>query len=273
MAKVVACIIARTVSTRLPLKIFRDLTPGDNVIEFLIQRTKAVKEIDEVYLCTSNEPVDEIMEDVALRNGIKCYRGSADEVIERLMAVGEIEQADLMIRITGDNPLISTEYIGEQIKFLQEENLDYVRVADVPVGSTVEVFTYECLKDCDSRMDRAVSEYLLLYLFEPSLYKCGVMKVFEEDYSAYNLAIDHPEDLVRFRNLLAASPRTDKRGMLLTEIMEQFTDESKAHLYPGKKLSQGGMTKLPYNKVVPFEEFQADLNRRKQDSLLKKLYE
>ncbi len=42
---------------------------------------------------------------------------------------------------------------------------------------------------------------------------------------------------------------------------------------PAKKLSGGGVVKLPYDKVIPFEEFQADMNRRKQDSLLLKLYE
>ena len=164
MAKVVACIIARTVSTRLPLKIFRDLTPGISMIEFLIKRIKSVQEIDEVYLCTSTESVDDIMEDVASRNGVKLFRGSADEVIQRMISVGEIESADVLLRITGDNPLTSTEYISHQIQFLIENQLDYVRVVDVPIGATAEVISFAALKDCYSKMDKSVSEYLMLFL-------------------------------------------------------------------------------------------------------------
>ena len=101
MAKVVACVIARTVSKRLPLKILRDLKPGLSMIDFLIQRIKSVDKIDEIYLCTSEEAVDDILADVVSRNGIKLYRGSADAVIERMLAVGDIEKADVLIRITG----------------------------------------------------------------------------------------------------------------------------------------------------------------------------
>ena len=103
--KVVACIIARTVSKRLPLKVLRDLINGVSMIDFLVQRIKKVSEIDEIYICTSINIVDDILEDVAIRNDIKIYRGSEDEVIERMISVGDLEQADVLLRITGDNPL------------------------------------------------------------------------------------------------------------------------------------------------------------------------
>ena len=63
--KTIACIIARTVSKRLPLKVLRNVTEQFSVLDFIIQRLKFVNNIDKVYLCTSSEPVDDIMEDVA----------------------------------------------------------------------------------------------------------------------------------------------------------------------------------------------------------------
>ena len=44
-------------------------------------------------------------------------------------------------------------------------------------------------------MDRAVSEYMMLYLFDPKKYRCGYIKVSEKDYSTYNLSVDTQEDL------------------------------------------------------------------------------
>ena len=123
MAKVIACIIARTVSKRLPLKVLRDIYPSISMIEFLISRVKSVNEVSDVYICTSREQEDDILEDVAFRNRVKIYRGSADMVIERMLAVGKIEQADVLIRITGDNPFTAIEYIPTQLSLMQEKKI------------------------------------------------------------------------------------------------------------------------------------------------------
>ena len=64
--KTIACVIARTVSTRLPLKVLRNVVNEYSMLDFMIQRLKLVKNIDDIYICTSHEMVDEILEDVAL---------------------------------------------------------------------------------------------------------------------------------------------------------------------------------------------------------------
>lgn len=270
MSKVVACIIARTVSKRLPLKILRDLSPGLSMIDFLIQRVKSVKEIDEVYLCTSEEVVDDILEDVANRNNIKLYRGSADAVIERMLAVGEIENADILLRITGDNPLASVEYIPQQIALLLNNNLDYVRVIDIPIGATTEVMTKEALKRCYDSMDPSVSEYLMLFLFEPDNFKCGIIKAFKEDYSNYSVTVDTPDDLIRTKgilNLLEQEPVE----IVLKDIIKKYNDENVK--LPAMRIQSGGNIKYPYDKIISFEEFCKDMDRRKLNSLILKLYE
>lgn len=270
MPKVVACIIARTVSTRLPLKVLRDLKQGVSMIDFLIQRIKSVKEIDEVYLCTSTEPVDDIMLDVAERNQIKLYRGSADAVIERMLDVAKIESADVLLRITGDNPLCSIEYLPEQLALLAKEQLDYVRVVDVPIGATIEVMTTEALTKCYSQMDPDVSEYLMLFLFEPDHFKCGIIKAFTKDYSDCSVTVDTPDDLKRTIGVISIinKPIND---ILLKDIVQLYDDENTK--LPAMRIKFGGTIKYPYNKVISFEEFDNDMKRRKQNSILRKLYE
>lgn len=269
MAKIVACIIARTVSQRLPLKVLRDITTGVSMIEFLIDRIKTISSVDEIYICTSKESVDDIFEDIVIRTGVKIYRGSSDAVIERMIEVGNIEKADFVLRITGDNPFSSVEYVNDQIEFLIQEKLDYVRLVDVPIGASIEVINYEALCDCYSKMDHSVSEYLMLFLFEPNNYRCGIIKPFEQDFSRYSITVDIQDDYIRAKNLVLFC----KKDFSLKNIINLLTDDSISDLFPKKEIILNGKVKYPYNQEITFEEFTKDMERRKEESILKNLYE
>lgn len=269
MAKIVACIIARTVSQRLPLKVLRDIRNGVSIIELLIDRIKTISSVNEIYICTSKESVDDIFEDIVIRKGIKIYRGSSDAVIERMIEVGVIENADIVLRITGDNPFSSVEYVDEQIELLIKEKLDYVRLVDVPIGASIEVINYQALCDCYSKMDHTVSEYLMLFLFEPNSYKCGIIKPFKQDYSKFSITVDIQEDFIRAKNLAIFC----KNDFSLKNIMNLLTDNSKSDFFPKKEIVSSGMIKYPYNQEITFEEFSRDMNRRKKASFLKNLHE
>lgn len=271
MVKSIACIVARTVSTRLPLKVLRDLSPNISMIEFLIERLKTVSSIDSIYICTSSEPVDDIFEDIAIRNNIKIYRGSADQVTERLLAVGKIENADNIIRITGDNPFTSIEYIDAQIGFLNQNNLDYVRLVNAPIGSTAEVIKYDALKRCHEQMDPNVSEYLMLYLFEPREFKCGIIQVTKEDTSEYSVTVDTLDDLNRTKLVLEHLNQSNFRRIMLSEILDLYKND-RINI-PAKSFASQGMVKMPYDKLISFEEFSEDMNRRKMESLKMNLNE
>ena len=202
MTKTVACIIARTTSVRLPLKVLRSLFEQYAVIDFIIERVKKVEMINDIYICTSYEPVDDILEDVARRNGVKIYRGDPTNIIERMLSVGEIENADNLIRITGDNPFVSFEYINDQIKALVNNKLDYIRLVDVPIGATAEVMTYDALKKCSRIMNQDYSEYLMLYMFDPENFKCGVIRPLDGDFSGQSITVDTKEDLKKAKDIL-----------------------------------------------------------------------
>jgi spore coat polysaccharide biosynthesis protein SpsF len=271
MAKVVACIIARTVSKRLPLKVLRDIYPSISMIEFLIARVKSVQEVSEIYICTSTEQVDDILEDVAYSNQVKIYRGSAEQVIERMLAVGNLEQADILIRITGDNPFTAIEYIPQQLSLLLEKKLDYVRVIDVPIGATAELMTYSALFRCNDRMDPNMSEYLMLYMFDPSNFRCGVVKPFREDFGNYSVTVDTYTDFERAKGILKYSKWKPGDSLMQKQILALFQDDSKD--LPGKQIKSEGDIKLPYGKTVTFAAFKSDIDSRIRQSELVQLYE
>lgn len=259
--KTVACIIARTVSTRLPLKILRDVMPGVSMIEFLIQNLKGKGVVDAIYLCTSIETPDDILEDIAVRNGIEIYRGSADDVTERLLAVASIEDADALVRITGDNPFSFVEYIPQQMELLRSNNLDYVRLHQVPIGASCEVFTRQALKKCVSEMDPTVSEYLMLFLFEPRNFKCGIISITERDFSSFSLTVDNPDDLVRTRLILSqlAFDGVNYNSVLAEHILPVIAQDENL---PARIYQMSGTVKMPYGETITFREFKSDMERR-----------
>jgi spore coat polysaccharide biosynthesis protein SpsF len=267
MGKTVACIIARMVSTRLPLKVLRSISPEYTMLDFMIQRLKSVSVIDEIYICTSYEAVDEIMEDIALRHQIKVYRGSPENVIDRMLAVAKMTDAEILLRITGDNPFTSTEYIEQQVHLLRQKKLDYVRLVDVPIGATAEVMTHEALVRCYGMMDPSVSEYLMLFMFEPGNFRCGVIKPFLPDHSSITVTVDTPEDLARTK-AIAASYDRPLLSISLFEIIQIILEQN----IPHSKINGGGQIKLPFGKTVEFEEFSNDMKRRISQSEMLKLY-
>jgi spore coat polysaccharide biosynthesis protein SpsF len=262
-SKTIACVIARTVSTRLPLKVLRNVVDDYSMLDFMIQRLKLVKNIDEIYLCTSTELVDDILADVAAKNGIKLYKGSPEAVIERLLAVGDIEKADNVIRITGDNVFTSYEYLEDQIKIHNDNNLDYTRIMDVPIGSTAEVMRLTAVKKCYSQIDPAVSEYLLLYMFNPMKFKCGVISINNiKKSSDYTITVDTPEDLARTKEIFDLNG-DDSLQIQLKDIIS-IIDE---HNISNSKYTLSGNVKMPYGKEISFEEFQNDMNQRRAHSM------
>lgn len=270
MKKIISCIIARTVSKRLPIKVLRDMIPGRTILDYIIQNLKNFQPAENIYICTSVEQVDDILEDVAVRNGIKIYRGSADNVLERMTSVGKIENADILIRITGDNPFSSFEYLEKQIRLMENEGLDYVRLSHVPMGATAEVINRVALERCSKIMNPLHSEYLMLYLFEPKNFKCGVIEVFKDDYSNYSLTVDTVDDLKKAKQIAQHLVKRS-RSFKLDEIIS-FVLEHESEL-PAIKLSTEAIIKLPDDKTMAYEEFRKDIHRRINQSLKVYLYE
>jgi spore coat polysaccharide biosynthesis protein SpsF len=264
MKKIISCIIARTVSKRLPLKVLRDIIPGQTILDYLIKNLKSFQPADNIYICTSKEQVDDILEDLAARNGIKIYRGSAENVLERMISVGKIENADILIRITGDNPFSSFEYLGKQIDLVEKEGLDYVRLSHVPLGATAEVIDRMALERCSKIMNPLQSEYMMLYMFEPRSFRCGVVEVFKDDYSNFSLTVDTDDD---YRKAKQIAQHLIKRHSTFTlnDIIPFIQDHES--VIPGLKIAKEAKIKLPDDKTMSYEEFTSDMHRRINHSL------
>ena len=80
--KVVAIVQSRMTATRLPEKMMMPIV-GKPLLWHVIDRVKRSKLIDEIIIATTTEKEDDVLEEWAKENGLKCYKGSTDDVLDR----------------------------------------------------------------------------------------------------------------------------------------------------------------------------------------------
>lgn len=199
MSKVVAIIQARMGSTRLPAKVMMELC-GKTVLEHVIDRVKMAKEIDEIVIATTTLDRDDIIADEAVRCGVKYYRGSEDDVLSRYYEAAKENNADIVVRITSDCPLIDPVIVDDVVGFYKENDYDIITNAGVdlsqrtyPRGLDTEVFSFGILEEAYNKaIEKYQREHVTPYIYENS------SKVYtyknNTDYSEYRWTLDTPED-------------------------------------------------------------------------------
>lgn len=259
--KTVACLIARTNSKRLPLKVLLPVA-GRLLIEHIIDRLKMVPGIDSIYICTSTEVEDQRLRAVAERNGIGFHAGSPLSPIDRMLSVGRQEDASCLLRVTGDNIFTDPVYLAELIQRHRATQTEYTRMMRVPIGLGAEVMSRQALERCYVGMDPEKSEYLMLYMFQPEHFRCQV--VLPEpglEGSEFSLTVDTPEDFERSRFIFERLQKLP--WVTYPAILKLHRQQPIPHfVYP----AQGGI-KLPDKSEISFAAFQRDMDTRMSQSL------
>lgn len=122
--RIVAIVQARMGSSRLPLKsllCLRDYPLAD----WVAKRLKMAKELDQVLFAIPDSPLDDTLADHLQRKGIGYIRGSENDVLDRFCKAAELAEADYIVRVCADNPLVAPEAIDALIKFFKKSLVDY----------------------------------------------------------------------------------------------------------------------------------------------------
>lgn len=195
--KIVAIVQARMDSTRLPGKVMK-IIGGVPLIELLLNRLAQSREIDEIVIATSVNTSNSLMIEHVRSLGYSCYLGSEDDVLDRFVSAAKEHQADVIVRITGDCPLIDPNLIDEAISLFRDANVDYfsnIAPPSYPDGLDVEVFTTASLIDAsyltDAPFDR---EHVTSYLRSSGKYKTDSMRHIK-DLSFMRWTVDEASDL------------------------------------------------------------------------------
>lgn len=148
MEKVVATIEARMTSSRLPGKVLLR-AGGISMLEHLVRRLQSVESIDEIVLATTINDADIPLINLAKSLNILYFRGSEEDVMQRVIEAASFANADLVVEITGDCPIIDPNIVEQTIQMFKVHNVDYVSntiIKSYPDGMDTQVFRLDTLK-------------------------------------------------------------------------------------------------------------------------------
>jgi len=196
-------ITARLKSTRLEKKIMLKVE-GKEILRWMIDRIKLSKNISKIILCTSTSAQDDPLEQIAEEENIDYYRGSEEDVIERLYMASAKFNLDYCLNLTADCPLVSLECIDDIINEYKKSNADFIQAPSLPHGFFSWGLKPSALKKvCEIKNDKN-TEVWGKYFTETGLFK--VVNLPENKKltrESYRLTIDYPEDFNLFQKIFS----------------------------------------------------------------------
>ncbi|HEY6218389.1 MAG TPA: NTP transferase domain-containing protein, partial [Pyrinomonadaceae bacterium] len=127
-------ITARLKSTRLPLKL---LQPVENrpIFSHMLDRLKLAKRVDQIIVCTSTNPQDDPLIELAEAEGVASFRGDEDDVVKRLSDAATAFGLDYILSITADCPFSDPGYADRIVEAYLQTNADLIRALTLPHGA------------------------------------------------------------------------------------------------------------------------------------------
>lgn len=204
----IAIIQARMGSTRLPGKILMDIE-GRTMLERIIERVSAAKAITQVVVATTTEEDDDTVA-AFVQNMTTCgiYRGSVNDVLTRYYEAAVLFKADVVVRVTADDPLKDPGIIDLAVEtLLADKQLDYCSNTlqpSYPEGLDIEVFHFSALEKAFSEAKLpSEREHVTPYIWKnPGIFNVRNF-TYEKDLSAWRWTVDKPEDMAFMRRVFA----------------------------------------------------------------------
>jgi len=205
--KVAAIIQARMGSTRLPGKILKKVL-DKTLLEYQIERVKRAKSIDEIIIATTTKESDDQIVQLCQQLSIPYYRGSEEDVLSRYFEAATQFNADVIVRLTSDCPIIDPNVIDKVVTHYLEnkDRYDYVSntlTRTYPRGLDTEVMSYKALKRAhEEAKELMYREHVTAYIYHhPDQFRFfSVSNV--KDESQHRWTVDTEEDFHLIKNIL-----------------------------------------------------------------------
>jgi spore coat polysaccharide biosynthesis protein SpsF len=194
---ILAILQARVSSSRLPGKVLKPLL-GVPMLLRQIERLKKSQKIDQLLVATSTEPSDDPIEKLCEEQGIACYRGSLNDVLDRFYQAARGFNPKHVVRLTADCPLTDARLIDDVIGFYLDGGFDYASnaiQATYPDGLDMEVFRFSCLEQAwrEARLSSQREHVTPFIHQQPLRFKIGHYKN-SSDLSHLRWTVDEPKD-------------------------------------------------------------------------------
>jgi spore coat polysaccharide biosynthesis protein SpsF len=206
MRRVVVIVQARMTSTRLPGKVLMDLA-GKPMLERQLERLARCERADEIVLATTTNATDDPLAQLAARLDLRCHRGSEHDVLERYAGAARAAEADAVVRVTADCPLIDPVETDLVIEALTGD-YDYtsnVMTRDLPRGLDVEALWRDTLERVDRMATSDAAREHVTYFIHTERRDLFELLAVRRPFAASDLrwTVDTPQDLEVVRRLYA----------------------------------------------------------------------
>ena len=194
---IVAIVQARMDSARFPNKVMK-LIQGKPMIELLLHRLSMSKLLSKIVIATSISPSNLDLISHVRNLGYCCEVGSEHDVLNRYFEAAVKHKADVVVRITGDCPIIDPTLVDDAITSFLNADVDYLSnnyPPSYPDGLDVEVFSMTAMSIANSEANSSYDrEHVTPYIRNSSKFKIKNISCYK-DFSAKRWTVDEPSDL------------------------------------------------------------------------------
>ncbi len=183
--KITLSIEARMTSTRLPGKVLLP-AQGMPLLELLIRKVRDSRLVQEVIVATTTNATDDPVVEVCRRLEAPYHRGSEHDVLQRVVDAHKARKTDLIVQLTGDNPLQDPRLVDQCVQHFLDNAFDYVSnsgpTRKYPDGMNVQVYPFALLEEsCRLTQDPKFHEHVSMYIYQGEQYKKSFVGPLAED--------------------------------------------------------------------------------------------
>jgi len=231
--KVVCIVQARMGSSRLPGKVLKKIK-GHPMIYWVVTRASKAQCVDQTIVATTVDRSDDPIYKWCSDKDVVCCRGSEFDVLDRFYRCARAQNADIVVRVTGDCPLVDPNLIDDLLREFSAKKVDFAAnrlpppyLRTFPIGLDVEIASFGALekawKEAQAVFER---EHVMPYLYnEPGRFKTFILD-HPIDYGSERWTVDTPEDLEFIQAVFNELENTDSFSWL--EILSIL--KAKPHL-------------------------------------------
>lgn len=222
---IVAIIQGRMGSSRLPGKILQDIG-GQPMLARVVMRARRSKYLDQVVVASTVDPPDEPVEEFCRAKGFPVFRGDLYDVLNRYYQAATLFEADVVVRITADCPVLDPGEVDRTVKAFLELGVDFAAnrlpppfVRTTPIGLDTEVCSYMALKTAwEKATEKFEREHVMPYLYDtPGRFKTHILEM-TPSLGHLRWTVDTPADLELARRMYAHFDNRD--DFTLEELLE-----------------------------------------------------
>lgn len=227
---VVTLIQARMASSRLPGKVLRDLG-GQPALAWVVERCRRAQTVHQVAVATTDDPADDPVADLCAERGWDVFRGSQFDVLDRYYQAARHFSAQVIVRVTGDCPLIDPQAIDLVVSEFLSSGVDFAanrlpppHPRTWPIGLDTEVCRFDGLerawREAVLKFER---EHVMPYFYDQEgRFRVRVVE-HDPDYGHLRWTLDTPEDLDLLRVVVERLGR--RMDVSWLEVLDLFLRE------------------------------------------------